>query len=66
MACSACGSQKQKEFSAEMNIHFPGRKGLDKPVVWVFPELQVCLDCGLTLLTIPETELLLLENSISE
>jgi hypothetical protein len=45
-----------------MNIHFPGRKGLDKPVVWVFPKLQVCLGCGLTRLTIPETELRLLEN----
>jgi hypothetical protein len=47
-----------------MNIHFPGRKGLDKPVVWVFPKLQVCLGCGLTLLTIPETELRLLEKGL--
>ena len=65
MACSSCGSEKQAEFSAEMNIHFPGEKGFDKPVVWVFPKLQVCLGCGLTLFTIPDTELRLLENGIA-
>jgi len=65
MACSACGSEKQAEFSAEMNIHFPGGRGLDKPVVWVFPQLQVCLGCGLTRLTIPDTELRLLEKGIA-
>jgi hypothetical protein len=48
-----------------MNIHFPGVKGLDKPVVWVFPKLQVCLGCGLTLFTIPETELRLLEDGVA-
>jgi hypothetical protein len=48
-----------------MNIHFPGEKGFDKPVVWVFPKLQVCLGCGLTLFTIPDTELRLLENGIA-
>ena len=66
MACSSCGSEKQAEFGAEMNIHFPGGKGLDKPTVWVFPKLQVCLGCGLTLFTIPETELRILENGIAE
>jgi hypothetical protein len=65
MACNSCGLEKQAEFSAEMNIHFPGGKGLDKPAVWVFPKLQVCLGCGLTLLTIPETELRLLEKGFA-
>jgi hypothetical protein len=48
-----------------MNIHFPGGGGLDKPAVWVFPKLQVCLGCGLTRLTIPVTELHRLENDIA-
>jgi len=65
MACSSCASEKQTEFVAEMSIHFPGRKGLDKPVVWVFPKLVVCLGCGLTLFTIPEADLRLLENGIA-
>jgi hypothetical protein len=60
MACRSCESENQTEFGAEINIHFPGRKGLDKPAVLVFPKLVVCLDCGFTQFTIPETELRLL------
>ena len=35
-------------------IHFPGLKGLDKPVVWVFPKLLVCLNCGFTEFVVPK------------
>ena len=65
MACSSCGSERQREFGAEMNIHFPGRAGLDQPVVWIFPKLIVCLGCGLTLLTVPEAELRQLEKGVA-
>jgi hypothetical protein len=57
MFCRSCGSVNQTEFGAEINIHFPGRKGLDKRAVLLFPKLVVCLDCGLTQFTLPETEL---------
>ena len=60
MSCMLCASSNQSTFSAEINIHFPGRRGLDKPAVLVFPKLVVCLDCGLTQFTLPETELSLL------
>jgi hypothetical protein len=40
-----------------MGIHFPGLKNIDKPVVWVFPELVVCLDCGTAEFVVPEDEL---------
>jgi hypothetical protein len=40
-----------------MAIHFPGPKNIDKPVVWVFPELTVCLDCGASEFTVPKAEL---------
>ena len=43
-----------------MGIHFPGLKNIDKPVVWVFPELIVCLDCGKAEFAVPEAELRLL------
>jgi hypothetical protein len=33
-------------FTAEMNIHFPGRENLDTPTVWVFPPVTICLHCG--------------------
>jgi DNA-directed RNA polymerase subunit RPC12/RpoP len=66
MRCTSCGSEKQREFGAEMNIHFPGREGRDKPVVWVFPKIFVCFNCGTTVFALPEAELRILEASASE
>jgi hypothetical protein len=43
-----------------MAIHSPGLKNIDKPIVWVFPEVIVCLDCGTTEFAVPEAELRLL------
>ena len=40
-----------------MGIHFPELKDIDKPVVWVFPEVIVCLDCGMAEFAVPEEEL---------
>jgi len=65
MACISCGSEKRAEFGAEMNIHFPGIKGLNKPAVWVFPKLMVCFGCGQALLKIPGTQLRQLEDCIA-
>jgi hypothetical protein len=55
--CPSCGSVNQSRFSTEMAIHFPGLKNVNKPTVWVFPEVLVCLDCGVSEFTVPETEL---------
>jgi hypothetical protein len=55
--CKLCGSVYQKQFSAEMRIHFPELKDIDKPVVWLFPEVVVCLDCGTAEFTVPKAEL---------
>jgi hypothetical protein len=57
MPCKSCGSVNQKKFSAETGIHSPGPKNIDQPVVWVFPELVVCLDCGTAEFAVPEAEL---------
>jgi hypothetical protein len=54
MPCKSCGSVNQQKFSAEMGIHFPN---IDKPVVWLFPEVVVCLDCGTAEFVVPEEEL---------
>jgi hypothetical protein len=43
-----------------MCIHFPGLKNIDKPVVWLFPEIVVCLNCGTAEFVVPEAELRLL------
>jgi hypothetical protein len=66
MACNSCGSEKQTEFGAEMNIRRLGLKGLDKPIVWVFPKVSVCFGCGSASFTIPESELRQLESGLGE
>jgi hypothetical protein len=57
MSCRSCASVSQSKFPGEIGIHFPGLKDIDKPVVWVFPELVVCLDCGTAEFVVPEAEL---------
>jgi hypothetical protein len=57
MGCKACTSDNQSSFNCEIAIHFPGLKGLEKPIVWVFPKLAVCLRCGSTEFIVPEREL---------
>lgn len=65
MACQKCSSENQNTFNGEIAIHFPGLKGLDKPIVWVFPKVAVCLECGSAEFVVPERELrvLLGDNS---
>jgi hypothetical protein len=51
-------------FNSEIAIHFPGLEGLDKPIVWVFPKVVVCLHCGLAEFAVPEREMqVLLQGS---
>jgi len=55
--CQRCASHTVNEFSAELAIHFPGWDGLEKPVVWAFPKLMVCLGCGLVEFELPPEKL---------
>jgi hypothetical protein len=57
MSCKSCLSEHQSNLNGEIAIHFPGLKGLEKPIVWMFPKLLVCLECGFTEFTVPEREL---------
>jgi predicted nucleic-acid-binding Zn-ribbon protein len=57
MACKKCSSENQSTLNGEVAVHFPGLKGLDKPIVWVYPKLLVCMNCGFTEFAVPETEL---------
>jgi hypothetical protein len=56
MPCKSCGSVSQNKFIAEMGIRSPGLENIGKPAVWVFPELVVCLDCGMADFVVPESE----------
>ena len=55
--CKACHSKNRSTFSGEVAAHFPGLAGVDKPIVWIFPRISVCLDCGLAEFVILEREL---------
>jgi len=61
MTCLSCQSAKQAELSAEILIHFPGLKNIDKPAVWLFPRLLVCSDCGASQFRVPEQQLAMIE-----
>lgn len=57
MVCKRCGSPSHNEVNAEVYIHFPGRAGLNKAGVLVFPKLLLCMNCGLADFSVPESEL---------
>lgn len=55
--CRSCSAVTLKRFNGELAVHFPGLDGLNKPIVWVFPELTVCLNCGFAEFVVSEREL---------
>ena len=58
MSCLKCGCSNQTEYAAEMNLHFADHlRNADKVGVFVFPRVQVCLDCGSSSFMIPAPEL---------
>ena len=64
LQCRSCGSANQQKFIAEVGIRSPGMKNVDKPSLFVFPELMVCLDCGLAGFVLPEEDLHVLAKGI--
>ena len=64
MRCKSCGAVNRRKFTAEIGIHSPGLKNIDMPVVWVFPELAVCVECGMAEFAVPEAELRLLAKGV--
>jgi hypothetical protein len=54
MSCKRCSSANQSRFTSEISIHLPV---LVTPHVFLCPKVVVCLDCGFTEFSIPETEL---------
>jgi hypothetical protein len=58
MVCKSCGSADQQQFQTEMAIH---ARDLNKPLVFVFPKILICMNCGRMELAeepvVPEVEL---------
>lgn len=64
--CPTCESTKTAELTTEMIIHFSGLKNLDNPGVLLSPKVSVCLDCGFSRFSVPETELASVAKGTSE
>ena len=60
LPCKVCGSENLQKLRGEIAMRSPGLKNIDKPVVWVFPDIVICMDCGIAEFAVPETELRLL------
>jgi hypothetical protein len=58
--CKICGSAHVQKLRGEIAMRVPGLKNIDKPIVWVFPDIVVCMDCGIAEFAIPEDELRIL------
>ena len=56
MRCE-CGSENLNRFNGEVALHFRGLKNIDEPIVWVFPEIMVCMDCGIAQFKVPDEQL---------
>lgn len=57
MCCRSCSLGRVAEFATEMVIHLSGMENLEMPGVMVFPKVLVCLDCGFSEFTVPESDL---------
>jgi hypothetical protein len=62
--CRFCKSASLgvQKFNAEIALHFPGLGGLNKPIVWAFPKVIVCLECGFAEFAVPNDSLETLRN----
>lgn len=58
--CKVCGSENVQKMRGEIAMRSPGLKNIDKPVVWIFPDIFVCMDCGIAEFAVPADELRIL------
>jgi hypothetical protein len=60
LPCKVCGSENVHKLRGEIAMRSPGLKNIDKPIVWVFPDIVVCMECGIAEFALPEAELRML------
>jgi len=65
MSCKSCLSGRQLELLGEICLHFQGGlQALNKPPVWIFPQVLVCLDCGSAQFAVPDAELKVMQENL--
>ena len=57
ISCPMCSSRNQRKLNGEVALHHPGIENLDAPIVWAFPGIQVCLDCGFAVFALADQPL---------
>jgi hypothetical protein len=57
VTCKSCQKDNHGSFGGEVAIRYAGLEGPDKLIVWVFPRILVCLECGVAEFHIPGEEL---------
>ena len=62
MMCKVCSCDESIHLESEMGIHH----GLDKPAIFLFAHVVICLQCGFTELTIPDMKLRELRKAITD
>lgn len=65
MPCISCQSDRIRRFRSEICLHFQEVGNLDKPSVFVFPEIVVCLVCGEGTFRVPEDRLVRLRDDVA-
>ena len=60
--CESCGSSNLRGFSAEIAIH-PPAEDIYKPAVFVFPQLVLCLECGVARFIVTEADMYQLRHA---
>jgi hypothetical protein len=65
--CLSCGSPRRIKFGSEICLHFPGGlESLNKPLVLMYPQAVVCLDCGTAQFTVPDAELRVIQENLGK
>ena len=54
--CSSCGSANVSHLIGEIGLHFRGFENIKTPTLFVFPEVVVCMDCGLARFALGDRE----------
>ena len=63
--CRICDSEKLATFLAEVCLHPPGLKNINRPSTFLFPEIALCLDCGVAHFTVDKDQLPALAKGFS-